>query len=401
MTDDADRPDPVPADELLIDIGTERVIRAKIAELAPQLRVVGVDSDHRLGLTRLALADVASALAGLAARPGTAEAVARLRAQGSSAHLPAHPLDVLVAVLREWSAERPAGPLTVDRTHEVSAVSSLPHVKSTVAVLAEPVDPLAGDRVPPGRPVGPRIGIADARPFAHPDLAGRLVGEPLISAGPFPSRLPGHATFVAGTVLRRAPSAVLVCRTVLEPSGSVPNTVWDVARRLVGFLDDDVAVLNLSFACRTDGFRPLPLLRAAQLLAARGTVLVAAGGNTGDEAESDPAYPAAFDEVLAVGAATDDGEPAAFTPDASWLDLLAPGDGVVGPFLVGQVDAPDQVGCFPSGYAAWSGSSFAAAAVSGELARLMIERDLTAPAARDVLLAGAVGDVRSLRPVQG
>jgi len=251
--------------------------------------------------------------------------------------------------------------------------------------VLEPQGEAAGAVLGWTAPTGPRVGIADAQVYAHDELAGRFLGEPVTGHGPFPAAGPGHATFVAGTVLRRAPAALLICRPVLVHGG--PNTSWDVARRLMAFLDDDLAVLNMSFGALTTGGAPLPLRRAVELLGGR-MVLVAAGGN---HAEIDdplrPIYPAAFSGVLAVGAAGADGKPADFTPTGPWMDLLAPGVDVVGPFLPGRVTIGAQTPDFGSGYARWSGSSFAASAVSGEIARRVHEGTITPFQARDQLLA--------------
>src|SRR5262249_26604996 len=144
------------------------------------------------------------------------------------------------------------------------------------------------------------------------------------------------------------------------------NTSWDVATRLMQFLSADIDVLNMSFGCLIDTAAPLPLRRALDRLSAR-TVLVAAAGNHAlRDVAADPVYPAAFGDVVAVGAADDAGHPASTTPSVPWLDLLAPGENLTGPFLPGVVTFDDNNGAtsdFGSGYAAWSGSSFAAANV--------------------------------------
>jgi subtilisin family serine protease len=135
---------------------------------------------------------------------------------------------------------------------------------------------------------------------------------------------------------------------------------------------------------------------------------VAAVGNHAQDEGNRPIYPAAFGNVLAVGAAeavrgsataTDAGELADTTPDVPWLDLVAPGVNQVGPYLVGTVAADPEIVSsqptpFASGYVQWSGSSFAAAAASGVIARLMVERRIDAFAARDVLLQDGYGKVQ-------
>jgi subtilisin family serine protease len=67
---------------------------------------------------------------------------------------------------------------------------------------------------------------------------------------------------------------------------------------------------------------------------------------------------------------------------APWIDLLAPGVSVLAPYLEGtvtvtDVNATSRTESF-EGWATWSGTSFAAAAVSGALAALTIPGRRTA-----------------------
>jgi membrane-anchored mycosin MYCP len=95
--------------------------------------------------------------------------------------------------------------------------------------------------------------------------------------------------------------------------------------------------------------------------------------------------------VVAVGAHDGAGQLAAFSPDVPWLDLLAPGIDVVSTFLPGEVTSTEggktSTLDFGRGYARWRGSSFAAAAVTGEIVALMNAHRITARAALDRLLA--------------
>jgi membrane-anchored mycosin MYCP len=88
-------------------------------------------------------------------------------------------------------------------------------------------------------------------------------------------------------------------------------------------------------------------------------------------------FPAALDGVLAVGAIGDDKGLAPFSPNAPWVDVVAPGVNIASTYLSGQVTGVEyengrpkeiQVGPFANGYALWSGTSAAAAAVTGQLA---------------------------------
>jgi membrane-anchored mycosin MYCP len=124
-----------------------------------------------------------------------------------------------------------------------------------------------------------------------------------------------------------------------------------------------------------------------------------------------PLWPAAFDEVVAVGALdVSNGHPgriADFTPHATrhdsdggtwlemlpWITLLAPGARVPGLYLEGNVSAFDKKGNtavkYFEGWARWSGTSFAAGTVSGALAALTTPGTRSAHEALRLLLDSA------------
>jgi subtilisin family serine protease len=134
-----------------------------------------------------------------------------------------------------------------------------------------------------------------------------------------------------------------------------------------------------------------------------GMVVVAAAGNHGErppgQEQADLAdraavlFPAALDEVVAVGALDREDRPAGFNPRgaredqwAPWIDVFAPGTDVVSAYLGEQAEdggepgevvaIPERDGAVPRelrfrGWARWSGTSFAAARVTGEIAALI------------------------------
>ncbi len=215
------------------------------------------------------------------------------------------------------------------------------------------------------------------------------------------------------------------------------TTIWAAAKQMVQYRSSGVRLLNCSWVCYTrDGKPPLVLERAVGLLAPEVLVIAAAGnhgqymaaeGSLDPEAEDKafreandlparnaPAYPAALPDVVAVGAFGDDARhPADFNPKgagprslAPWINVLAPGVDVLGAYFgdTGPQDVlirklsgsgegwaaylnaePEyEVGSY-NGAARWSGTSFAAATVSGAIAARLPSCDSPREALEQVL----------------
>lgn len=93
-------------------------------------------------------------------------------------------------------------------------------------------------------------------------------------------------------------------------------------------VDLGARVLNMSFGTPESAIEagmPKPHADVIGYAAARGCVLVAASGNSGKEEQF---WPAAFDEVIAVGSADADGQPSHFTSWGKHVALCAPGERV-------------------------------------------------------------------------
>lgn len=247
---------------------------------------------------------------------------------------------------------------------------------------------------------GVGVGLVDAPLYPHRRLAGHVSDGELAFAALHAARhdehwqaWEGHATFVADRILERAPGAWLEPRAALGgPNGTA--TAWDTARAMAGFVGGEVAVLNLSLGCRTaDGRPPLVLTRAVERLTPS-VLLVAAAGNHGATDHSTAAiWPAALPTVVAVAATEQEGSE--FSPNLPWITCAAPGVGVVGAYLDEQFVRQPKSGLDApySGYATWSGTSFAAATVSGAVAAAMTD-GRTAAEALDELLRRPDGIVR-------
>ena len=227
----------------------------------------------------------------------------------------------------------------------------------------------------PGR--GVRVGVLDTSISGQPWLAGGWVapGADVLDGDTPYEAAAGHATFVAGLVLRQAPGATVVARQVLSDKGVADS--WSVAEDIVRLGRTGVHVLNLSFLCYTEDGRPPMLLATAIDRLGPDVLVVAAAGNHGDladqpDARRKPAWPAALDHVVAVGSTDQRGKVSPFTPkDVPWIDVQVPGEDVVSTYLRGDVEVSKQGTTTTQsfgGFASWSGTSFAAASLSGAVA---------------------------------
>ncbi len=384
-------------------------------ELGAGMAVAG--ENPRLGLTLVSLAN--------AAETGRALADRRAAEGGGlepdvDSDLDRSDLDRVLTELRRLSAHRYAGWMpTLGKNRTLSGVQFKPYTHG----FDRPTLPATGTVSPlpkPDRALSRvSVGLFDTVLAPHRQLTGSYLADPDTLVGPVDEgeRLwwEGHATFVAGVIRRHAPSAVLDVRTALQrvPGGSGDERwsmpLWEFADLLADYQDAGVAVLNLSVGVSTDdGRAPLVLERAiAQLTPS--VVVVAAAGNHGEphaDTAGRPApnaalFPAALDNVLAVGALDGPGA-AAFTPrgagaadTAPWIDVFAPGVDVVSTYL--GDGAPERVlvenadgSRAPvefSGWAAWSGTSFATGEITGAVANLLARGDSAAEAVKKVRAA--------------
>jgi subtilisin family serine protease len=248
------------------------------------------------------------------------------------------------------------------------------HVYATAATQVEPApDPYRRmqyglDRlgVDAARPVssgaGVRVAVLDSAPQAdHPDLAGvhvvRLKNGPSDAPAMHGSLTTGVIAAVAKNgfgIAGVAPGAEVIAIPVCKPLGATARDSCDLFDVLRGF---DVAVgrraqiLNVSLVGP-----PNPLLaRATHRLDEIGAVVVAAAGNEATEA---PRYPAAYASVVGVGAVDAKGAQDPQSNRGLSAEIWAPGTEVLSTVPGGA-------------FAFASGTSFAAAHVSGALAVLI------------------------------
>lgn len=182
----------------------------------------------------------------------------------------------------------------------------------------------------------------------------------------------GHGTFIAGIIARIAPGCRVTVHRVLGTFGD--GFEWDIADAINHLQPSDPhrAILSCSFG----GYvldQPLLMTTTIRHLQQTGVLVVASAGN---DATSTPSYPAALPDVLAVGALSPTG-PAYFTNYGPWVRACAPGYDLLSTFFK-EFNGPAGIG--PDGedpddfdgWAVWSGTSFAAPVVVGNLVRLMM-----------------------------
>jgi membrane-anchored mycosin MYCP len=246
------------------------------------------------------------------------------------------------------------------------------------------LDPRDGD---PG--AGVLVGVADTAFHRNKWLEGGYQAPPstLWQEGSRRVRYEsGHASFVTGTILQQAPGAVVSVRRVLGDDGTADS--WSVAKALAQFERLGVDILNLSLGCFADNDEePLVLTTALHRLDPD-LVVIASAGNHGRQG-SRALWPAALPRVVAVGATDSGGKQPDWSAQAPWVDVLATGVDVLSTYITGPVEVEDGPQEFPDGLATWSGTSFAAAKVSGAVAARTEPGGKGAAAALRELLAEA------------
>ncbi len=266
--------------------------------------------------------------------------------------------------------------------------------------------------LPNGDPVGMDPNDADAI-ATDPEAAGAV---PDGMTGLLSTHA-GHGTFIAGLLRQTCPEAQISALRIMDGDGVVAEGELDTALTgLAVALQDtpiDALVLSLGYYAETDDDATYTAGLEVLLLhlAERGVTTFAAAGNDCTERRS---YPAAFADrpafgnpavspLVSVAALNPDGSVALFSNDGPWVTGEAAGANVVStaPVLAsgawsadtslsgpggrprGTID-PDQ---FSSGFATWSGTSFAAPVLAGTyLAALVQEKCPSDPAERRKLV---------------
>ena len=139
----------------------------------------------------------------------------------------------------------------------------------------------------------------------------------------------GHGTAIAGIIASNGengtvkginPDVEIYSARILDTENKA--SMSKVVESIYWAIGEDVDIINISFG--TTQYSEI-LHNAIKEATAKGILVFAASGNQGENEESTVEYPAAFEEVVAVGATNPAGEVAEMTSRGKELDILAPG----------------------------------------------------------------------------
>lgn len=264
-----------------------------------------------------------------------------------------------------------------------------------------------------GSTVGPEIDPQSIRGFDS-DPGGAVANALL---GTLASHT-GHGTFIAGLLRQACPEADIVALAVMGADGIVAESTLTDALRMVARRQQeqpgwaDALVLSLGYYAETDADLVYnTALR--QILLDLGRLGIAVFCAAGNDASARPSYPAAFAvdpafgacdvmPLVSVAALNPDGTVAEFSNDGPWVIGEALGVNLVSTAPIGT-DGSQQAGMrtagppgrvrggidpdgFDSGFASWSGTSFAAPVLAGMYLRRLVEAGFPDSEGRRALL---------------
>ena len=192
----------------------------------------------------------------------------------------------------------------------------------------------------------------------HEDLVDLVVAEANFSDSYKTADSNGHGTHIAGIIAAKdnevgilgiAPGCLLLNAKVADENGTCEAAA--LAKGIVWAVDNGASVINISVELKEPSQE---LKEAINYAWERGSLIVAAAGNSGDDSLI---YPASYENCIAVGCLGGNGELFSLSNHGDWVDVTAPGC--------------DIYSCLPDNcYGYKTGTSFATAYVSGIAALL-------------------------------
>ncbi len=161
----------------------------------------------------------------------------------------------------------------------------------------------------------------------------------------------GHGTAVAGIIYQIAPSAKIYSVRVLNSENR--GRLSDIVAGIYWCIEQDVDIINMSFGTNVESEI---LRKAVQSAAQHGILMVSSAGNGGDKSAVE--YPAAYPEVIAVGAVGTDAQKTEESATGEEVELAAPGEQIMTKSILGLETVS-------------SGTSMAAPHAAGAAALLM------------------------------
>ncbi len=234
------------------------------------------------------------------------------------------------------------------------------------------------------RGVGVTIAIIDTGVnCSHQDLNGRCVaGYDFVNDDANPADDNGHGTHVAGIAAAATNNGIGIAATgfdarimpmkALNRTGNGSHS--SIANSITWAVDRGADVVNMSLG---GFFTSSTLRRAVEYAIGEGVVVLAAAGN---ENTSNPSYPAAYDGVIGVAATTQSDQRASFSNFGTYVDVAAPGVGILSTVSSGS-------------YQAWSGTSMACPVAAGVAALLVAQNPNRTPAQIETIMEQSAEDL--------
>ena len=207
---------------------------------------------------------------------------------------------------------------------------------------------------------GVRVAILDTGICKHPDLNWQEdLAFNCSNDSSYLDEVSGHGTHVAGIVnaidndqgvIGIAPGCTIIPIKVLDNNGG--GSFGNIVKGIKKALEMDAHIISMSLGTNTPP--PNEMSNLVYEVGKRGVIMVAAAGNDAGDVN----YPARYDEVIAVAALDEQGQPAKFTSKGQTIDLCGPGVDIYSTFI-------------NQSYAKMSGTSQACPFIAGICALLL------------------------------